>query len=49
MKDIYDELQGIEDKIWKLEGRLNEGYLKDRLFDIRHKLILILLKIRERL
>ena len=49
MKDIYDEFQEIENKIWKLESKLNEGYMKDRLFDIRYKLILTLLKIRERL
>jgi len=49
MKDIYEELQNLEDKLWKVEKGLNESYLKDRLFDIRYKLISVLLKIRERL
>ena len=49
MKDIYDELQELENKLWSLEKGLQEGYLKDRIFDVRYKLILILLKIRERL
>ena len=49
MKDIYDELQVLENRLWTLEKGLKEGYLKDRVFDIRYKLILILLKIRERL
>ena len=49
MKDIYEELQNIEDKLWKVEKGLNEGYLKDKLFSIRCKLISVLLKIRERL
>ena len=47
MKDIYNDLQELEDKLWKIEKQLNEGYLKDRLFDVRYKLIKVLLKIRE--
>ena len=47
IKNIYDELVELEDRIWKAERQLNEGYLKDRFFDIRCKLIKNLLKIRE--
>jgi len=49
MRDIYDELQVLENRLWSLEKGQREGYLKDRIFDIRHRLILVLLKIRERL
>ena len=49
LKDIYDELDELENRIWNIEKQLNEGCLKDRLFNIRYKLILTLLKIREML
>ena len=47
IKNIYNELVELEDRIWKVERQLNEGYLRDRLFDIRCRLIKNLLKIRE--
>ena len=47
LKNIYVELQQLEDRVWSIERQQNEGYLKDRLFDVRYKLIKVLLKIRE--
>ena len=47
IKNIYNELVELENRIWKVERQLNEGYLRDRLFSIRYKLIQTLLKIRE--
>ena len=49
IKNIYDDLQNLENRLWVIERQLNEGYLKDRLFDVRYKLIKVLLKIREKL
>ena len=47
VKSIYDDLQQLEDKLWKVERQLNEGYLKDRIFDVRNNLIKVLIRIRE--
>ena len=47
LKNIYDELVELENRIWKIERQQKEGFLKDRLFDIRCSLIKNLLKIRE--
>ena len=47
IKNIYDDLQNLENRLWVIERQLEEGYLKDRVYDIRYKLIRILLKIRE--
>ena len=47
MKDIYNDLQQLENKLWNIEKQLNEGFLKDRVFDVRYSLIKILLRIRE--
>ena len=49
IKKIYDDLAELEDKLWKLEKQLNEGFQKDWLFNVRYELIKILLRIREML
>ena len=49
LKNIYDDLQNLENRLWVIERQLNESYLKDRIFDVRYKLIKVLLKIREML
>ena len=48
MKDIYEELENIDDKLWELELRTNEGFLKEKLFEISFKINYLLLKIEER-
>ena len=47
IKNIYNDLRQLEDKLWKVEKQLNKGYLKDRVFEIRFNLIKVLLRIRE--
>ena len=48
MRSIYKELEVIEDKLWELEIRANEGFIKNKLFEIGNKLSWLLLKIEER-
>ena len=48
MKNIYKELEVIEEKLWELEIRVNEGFIKNKLFELGNKLSWLLLKIEER-
>ena len=49
MEDLYKELEVIEEKLWELEIRANEGFIKDKLFEIGNKISWLLLKMEEKI